>query len=395
MNAANCCLRPVVADTCAVISYILPTRDRPERLKATLQALASLGDHSECGGAEVVVVDVGSRERLILARALESGLPIKYLLRERHEGALARNIAGAASDPAADWLVLLEDDSYPDDTEFLARLRDVPADIGAVSASVWLPTRPGRRAERERGGLPEVFLGCGAAIRRSLFLKLGGYDASLGCCGQEYDFCARLLLAGLRVAFDPLFSITHANGTIRRDMSHRLARLVRNDGWIARRYAPDDVRLAELRQVRERYRRVAAKEHALAGFDRGMAQLRRTLRSQRRTPMSLELWDRFTGLAAARESLQAAYSARSFGTACVVDEGKNAWVIGQALHELGVKVTGENDDAEVMVIGTMSPGPMLDAFERRLEGRRIGGPRILMPWTLPNNPADQLARAAA
>lgn len=378
-----------------MISYILPSRDRPERLKATLQALATLGDHRECGGAELIVVDLGSHERLILPPTLESGLPIKYLLRERHEGALARHIACEASDPAADWLVLLEDDSYPDDTEFLSRLKSTPADVGAVSANVWLPTRSGRRAEREKGGLPEVFLPCGAAVRRDLFLKLGGYDASLGSCGQEYDFCARLLMAGLRVAFNPFFSITHANGTIRRDMSQRLARLVRNDGWIARRYAPDDVRLAELRQVRERYRLVAAKEHALTGFDRGMSELRRTLRSQRRSPMPRELWDRFTGLAAARESLQAAHSAHPFGTACVVDEGKNAWVIGQALHELGVKVTGENDDAEVMVIGTMSPGPMLDALERRLEGRRIGGPRILMPWILPTESVAEREKLAA
>jgi len=36
-----------------MISYVLPTRDRPERLKATLHALAALGDHREAGGAEV------------------------------------------------------------------------------------------------------------------------------------------------------------------------------------------------------------------------------------------------------------------------------------------------------------------------------------------------------
>lgn len=378
-----------------MISYVLPTRDRPERLKATLQSLATLGDHRECGGAEVIVVDIGSHERLILPRALESGVPIKYLLRERHEGAAARNIGAAASDPSAEWLVMLEDDSYPDDTEFLSRLREHPAGVGAVCADIWLPTKPGRRAEREQGGLPEVFLGCGVAIRRGLFLDLGGYDASLGCSGQECDFSARLMIVGSRVAFDSFFSVTHANGTIRRDMNLRLARLVRNNGWITQRYAPDDERVSALRQVRERSRRMAMREHALAGFERGMTELRRTLRAQRRTPMSRELWDRFTGLAAARESLRAARSARPFGTACVVDEGKNAWVIGQALHELGVKVTGENDDAEVMVIGTMSPGPMLDAFERRLEHRRIGGPRVLMPWTLPSDATIQVTRAAA
>ncbi len=173
-----------------------------------------------------------------------------------------------------------------------------------------------------------------------------------------------------------------------------LGRLVRNNGWVAQRYAPDAHRLTELRETRRRYRRIAAKEHALEGFGRGLSELRKTLRAQLRSPMPDAIWDRFTGLAAARAALQSAYAARPFSTACVVDEGKNAWAIGQALHDLGVKVTGENDDAEAMIIGTMSPGPMLDAYDRRLEGRRIGGPRVLMPWTIATTPARSIAAAA-
>jgi GT2 family glycosyltransferase len=380
-----------------VISYVLPTRNRPERLKATLIALASLGDHRAYGGAEVIIVDNASNERLIVPPTLSSGVPVTYLARERNEGAAARNAGAQASDPASDWIVMLDDDSYPDDTAFLERLAAQPADVGAVSADIWLPTRRGHRAQREQGGLPEVFIGCGVAIRRSLFLELRGYDPSFNYYVEEYDLAARLLLAGYRVAFDPAFSVTHAKVTANRDMNVILERLVRNNGWVAQRYAPDEpprIRPAELREVRRRYRRIAAKEHATAGFTRGLLELRRTLRRQTRTPMPPELWDRFTGLAAARAALQGAYSARPFATACVVDEGKNAWVIGQALHELGVKVTGENDDAEAMIIGTMSPGPMLDAYERRLEGRRIGGPRVLMPWVLASG-AGQTLRAAA
>jgi GT2 family glycosyltransferase len=378
-----------------LISYVLPTRDRPERLKATLQALASLGDHREVGGAEVVVVDNASRERLILPPVLASGVPIKYLLRARNEGAAARNVGVQASDPASEWVVMLDDDSYPDDTGFVASLLNQPLDVGAVSADIWLPTRRGQRAQREQGGLPEVFIGCGVAVRRGLFFELGGYDAGFNYYVEEYDLAARLMLAGCRVAFDPGFSVTHAKDSRGRDMNVILGRLVRNNGWVAQRYAPDEHRLNELREVRRRYRRIAAKEHALAGFGRGLAELRRTLRAQPRTPMPREVWERFTGLAAARAALQAAYAARPFSTACLVDEGKNAWVVGEALHELGVKVTGENDNAEAMVIGTMSPGPMLDAYERRLEGRRIGGPRVLMPWVISAGAAAQGERVAA
>ena len=92
------------------------------------------------------------------------------------------------------------------------------------------------------------------------------------------------------------------------------------------------------------------------------------------------LWDRFTGLAAARRTLLAAYVEAPFATAAIVDEGKNAWAVARALGELGVRLTAETDDAEALVIGTLSPGPMLDAFERRLHGGRPGGRRVLMPW---------------
>jgi GT2 family glycosyltransferase len=377
-----------------MISYVLPTRNRPERLKATLQALAALGDHREVGGAEVVVVDNASQERLILPRVLDSGLEIKYILRSRNEGAAARNHGVQASDPSSSWIVMLDDDSYPDDTDFLASLAQQPPDVGAVSADVWLPTRRAQRAAREQGGLPEVFIGCGVAIRRSLFLSLQGYDPSFNYYVEEYDLAARLLLTGYRVAFEQTFSVTHAKVTANRDMNVILGRLIRNNGWVAQRYAPDQHRLAELRETRRRYRRIAAKEHALEGFGRGLSELRKTLRAQLRSPMPDAIWDRFTGLAAARAALQSAYAARPFSTACIVDEGKNAWAIGQALHDLGVKVTGENDDAEAMIIGTMSPGPMLDAYDRRLEGRRIGGPRVLMPWTIATTPARSIAAAA-
>src|SRR5437868_5875051 len=161
-----------------MISYVLPTRNRPERLKQTLRAIATLGDHACCGGAEVVVVDNASTERLILPARLESGVAVKSLLRKTNEGAAARNAGVAASDPSSEWIVMLDDDSYPDDTEFMARLAAQPADVGAVSADIWLSAKRDKQAVRESGGLPEVFIGCGVAIRRKLFVELGGYDAS-------------------------------------------------------------------------------------------------------------------------------------------------------------------------------------------------------------------------
>lgn len=365
-----------------MITYVIPTRDRPTRLRETLNALEALGDHACCGGAEVVVVDNASAERLVLPRALRSGVAVKGVLLTENQGAAARNLGASAADLRSDWIVMLDDDSFPRGLEFVPRLAAMAPDVGAVSADIFLETRDGS-ARREAGGLPEVFVGCGVAIRREVLRTLGGYDPSFGYYVEEYDLAARMLLAGWRVVFDPAFRVTHAKVAGGRDMDVILRRLVRNNGWVAQRYAPEAARGAELREVCRRYRKIARKEGAVAGYGAGLAELRETIRAQARREMPPEVWDRFTGLAWARRTLLRAYARAPFSTAEVVDEGKNAWAVKRALWEMGVRLTGYGEDAEVRVIGTLSPGPMLDALGARTRASYPGGPRLLVPWDGP------------
>ena len=90
--------------------------------------------------------------------------------------------------------------------------------------------------------------------------------------------------------------------------------------------------------------------------------------------MTEELFDRFTGLAHAREALAAAGRLVPGGRARLVGEGKHARLVRQALGELAVEIAG---DAEVRVVGTLSPGPMLDALEREARLGRVA----LCPWS--------------
>jgi hypothetical protein len=92
--------------------------------------------------------------------------------------------------------------------------------------------------------------------------------------------------------------------------------------------------------------------------------------------MSDEQFARFTGLAEARRSLAAAREEQEFATAALVDEGKNAGVVRRALHEMGVRLV-EEGEAEALVMGTLSPGPLLDAWERRVAA---GEARLVAPW---------------
>lgn len=352
------------------ISFIIPTRDRPDRLLRTLDALGRLPAVEPC---EVVVVDNASDAPPALPARLRNGIDVRPVQLDENLGAAARNIGAESASLRSEWLVMLDDDSHPDPAadwaSFLERLRARAPDVAVVTADIHLPARQCR----ESGGLPEVLIGCGAAVRRRAFLAAGGYDARMGYYAEEYDLCARLLAMGRRVEFDPGFRVLHHKVEEGRDMGLILARLVRNNGWVMQRYAPESVRREMVRDQRRRYRAIAAKEGATPGFGRGLVELRRTIRAQGRTPLPQALWDRFTGLAHAREALTIAR--REVRDVALVEPGKHCWVVEGALAELSFRLTTA-DRAEAVVIGAMSPGPMLDGIERW----RTRDVRVIAPW---------------
>jgi GT2 family glycosyltransferase len=369
------------------IAYVLPTRGRTDELARTLAAIGAIPEHdlSRPGArpAEVIVVDNASDTPVRAPNWLDNGVRVRVLRRETNEGAAGRNAGVRAASADCEWAVLLDDDSFPTDGRFLASLDRQPADVAAVSADITLPD-----GTRERGGLPEVFIGCGVAVRRWAFLAAGGYDPAFGFYAEEYDLSAKLLTMGRRVAFEPDFRIRHEKTAAQRDMHLILARLVRNNGWVLQRYCPADELDERLAENESRYRSIAEKEGALAGFERGLAELHATIAAQKRTPMDRSLWDRFTGLAAARAGVRAAIAQHGTVRVAIVERGKNDWAVERALIEAGVSIIDEPARADAVVIGTMSPGPMLDANERWT----ARGARVILPW---GGSARAVRRAAA
>ena len=142
-----------------MISYILPTHDRPDRLAKSLTRIGRLCalEHGPLGGAEVVIVDNASHAPPTLPKRLANGLPVRSFRMASNQGAAARNFA--AEQAQGDWLIMLDDDSYPLDTDFITVLDEAPPDVAAIGADIRLPDQ-----RREAGGLPEVFVGCGDAL---------------------------------------------------------------------------------------------------------------------------------------------------------------------------------------------------------------------------------------
>ncbi len=349
-----------------MLSYVLPTRNRPDQLQRTLAALGNLdaAAHDRFGGGEVIVIDNASETRPALPRTLLNGFPLRTVLLDQNLGAAARNHGVEIA--RGNWIVMLDDDSHPLDSRHVDVLLDAPHDVAAIGAEIILPD-----GSRERGGLPEVIIGCGAAIRREAFLSVGGYDPSFEYYVEEYDLCAKLQLAALRVLHDLRFRVLHEKVTAGRDFNVIVRKLVRNNAWVMQRYAPEEMRQREIAHTIERYAGIAMKEHAAGGYAMGIAELISSLATQTRTPMPNELWDRFTGASAVRASLAAVDEG---ARVCIIEPGKNAEVIRREVSGAGLALCEDCSSADILLIGTLSPGPMLDAYDRHRSDHRIRMP---------------------
>jgi GT2 family glycosyltransferase len=335
------------------LSFVIPARNRPTELATTLDALARRPVRSDAR-EEVIVLDNASDPPLEIPERLANGTEVIAIRLAENEGAAARNRGVEVA--RAEWVVMLDDDSSPMSGDLHAVLAALPPDVAAVGGEIFLPS-----GYREAGGLPEVIIGCGCAIRRDVFLALGGYDASFGFYVEEYDLCARLLLAGHRVCHTRALTFEHRKTPASRSMDLILGRLVRNNGWTIQRYAPKKERGALLDATIERYRSIAEKEHAREGFDAGLAELQRTIHDQPDREMRRDLWDRFTGYAAAQRYLSQLVRENEHEIASVVGKGKGVEIIEEVLRGLGVSV---RDGAALRIAGSLSPGPMLDTVER-------------------------------
>ena len=357
-----------------MISYLLPTRNRPDHLRETLDALGILSGlrHQQYGGAEVIVVDNDSSPPAVCPQKLANDFPVRLLRLEHNAGAAGRN-AGAQI-AGGDWIVMLDDDSHPLDDDHLEVLAEAPADLLAIGAQILLNDN-----SHEAGGLPEVIIGCGAAIRKDAFLQAGGYDASFGFYVEEYDLCAKLLTSGGRVGHDRRFRVLHRKVPTGRDMNLIIERLVRNSGWVIQRYAPKPLRGREQDDMLARYERIAIKENAMDGFAMGRAELLETLDRQPNREMDGAWYARFSGEASAREAFTECEAIYQGVKVALAAPGKNASVIRRVLVELGAVLVDDEAAAEVLVVGTLSPGPALDALRHyESQGRRVISPVSMM-----------------
>lgn len=215
------------------VSVIIPTIRRFEPLLDSVDDLL----RQDCSPFEIVVADQNAAwpEALSHRRsALRSDARVRWLTIPPEGVVSARHSAVEASSGRV--LVFVDDDVKIDDVSFIQRHLDHYADpaIDAVAGRELAPGEPrgvtssspgetdwSRVALTDqphlfsRSSLHQVrvctFSTCNGSVRRSSFLRVGGFDESFRgtSYGDDYDFAIRLAQTGGQIVYDPACALVH------------------------------------------------------------------------------------------------------------------------------------------------------------------------------------------
>ncbi len=185
-----------IADARPILSIVIPTFRRQQRLPLCLERLARCRASDR---AEIIVVDQTPVSEWLPIDARITGRFFSFarLHAPVPNIAAARNRGGTIA--SAELLLFLDDDVELE-PEFLTKLfalfeRDAVDVAGSVLVNSFaVESIAGCGIERATW-LP----GANTALRRKHFLRVGGYDENLWRYNEDAEFCHRLRLSGLRI----------------------------------------------------------------------------------------------------------------------------------------------------------------------------------------------------
>ena len=218
---------------------VIATRNRLPSLLATLTHLLALPERPA-----IVVVDNGSSDGTAAAVGRHHA-NVRVIALPANQGCGARTIGAAQVD--APYVAFSDDDSWwpPGALARAADLLDTYPRLALVAARILVgpeerldPTCAEMAASplTADGDLPGPpilgFIACGAVVRRSAFLDVGGFDARFGIGGEEELLAIDLAAAGwLLVYVEEIVAYHHPSPM--RDPGARRRTLARNALWSA------------------------------------------------------------------------------------------------------------------------------------------------------------------
>lgn len=277
-------------------SIVIVTRNRPDALRSALRSATA-----QEGATEVIVIDDGSTDGTSELVARE--FPRVRLLRSKtSEGYIRQRNRGARAARAA-IIVSIDDDAdftATDTVETTLRGFDDPR-VAAV-AMPFVQERRGddvlQRAPSDEGvWLTNAFIGTAHALRRDIFLELGGYRETLQHLFEEPDLCMRLLRHGYVVRLGRGAPVVHHESPYR-NVARDLTYICRNHVLLTWFHVPAGYSLVRVAQILGYVARAAVAWRSPGPALRGLAQGVRYVLAHRgeRTPLSRDAYALYRSL---------------------------------------------------------------------------------------------------
>ncbi len=204
-------------------SVIIPTYNRPQRLKDCLNAVAGL-DYPRDSFETIVVDDGSSASPEPLIEPFRDCLEIKFLAQKNAGPAAARNIA--AQNAKGDFLAFTDDDCMVSPkwlSTFADNLSKNPDTLAGGLTVNALPENPFSSASQllisylyqyyeDNAGMSRFFTSNNIAVPTTIFNRMGGFEVTrLRATAEDREFCYRWLHHGYRMAYIPEALVYHAH----------------------------------------------------------------------------------------------------------------------------------------------------------------------------------------
>ncbi len=168
---------------------------------------------------ELLIIDDGSTDETY--DAISKKFPdIKLIISSKNVGVGAFNLG--LKETMGDYILLLDDDSYPDMGTLKEGVRTLSHDnnIALATFSIFNEKYIFSKTENLSTINPTYFLGCGALIRKSVVNRIGLYDELYFIYCNEVDLSIRLLNEGYKIIYLKDNLVTHFSSQMEFDTNN-------------------------------------------------------------------------------------------------------------------------------------------------------------------------------
>ena len=213
-----------------IVSVMITTRNRSADLRRTCRVLQQLNPPP----TEVLITADGCTDETI--EVVKAEVPqARLFVNDVGQGSVASR-DHMMREAHGDLVLALDDDSYPEQTDWLARV--IPLfESSPRLAVLHFPQRTDEHSDTltQTDFEPEhptgSFANSGAVLRRSVYLQLPGFEPRFFHMYEEPDYALQCVAEGFEVRFSPAVSIRHHYSGHARSELRNHHRHARNEQW--------------------------------------------------------------------------------------------------------------------------------------------------------------------